>query len=74
MEEVCRYQIAAVVVRVHEAVGYVDQYSEAGGKDHQLARNLLAAELWWFAPRHAAGTGQFIKVRRVHLNLKGYVI
>lgn len=62
MEEVGRYQIAAVVVRVHEAVWYVDQYGETGGKDHQFARNLLAAELWWFSSRHAVIIGQLIKV------------
>lgn len=49
-----RYQIAATVIREHEAVRYVDENGEAAGECHQLACNLLAAELWWFASWHAA--------------------
>jgi len=54
VEEAGGHQFAAVVVRIHEAVGYVEQYGEADGEDHQFARDFLAAELWRLEPRHAA--------------------
>lgn len=54
MEKAGRYQIAATVIRVHEAIQYVVENGEAAGEYHQLACNLLAAELWWLASRHAA--------------------
>lgn len=45
MEEVGRYQIATLVVLIHEPIRYVDQSGEAGREDHQSARDLLGAEL-----------------------------
>lgn len=56
VKEVGRHQIAALVVRVHEAVRDVDQNGEAGGEDHQLARYIPVAESRRLS-RHAAGIG-----------------
>lgn len=53
MEKTGRCQIAAIVIRMYEAIWHIDQNSEAAGEYHQLACNLLVAELWWFASRHA---------------------
>jgi len=44
VKKVGRYQLALLVVSVHEAVRYVDQNGKADGEDHQLARYLLPAE------------------------------